>query len=95
MQIAAMNPIAVDENAVSQEVKDKELEIGRDIAKQEGKPEEMLDRIAQGKLKRFFKDNTLMNQSYVKDGSMTVSAFLESVSPDLEVKSFERFQLGA
>ena len=95
MQIAAMNPIAVDENAVSQEVKDKELEIGRDIAKQEGKPEEMLDRIAQGKLKRFFKDNTLMNQAYVKDSSMTVSAFLKSVSPDLEVKSFERFQLGA
>ena len=95
MQVAAMNPIAVDEKAVSQEVKDKELEIGRDIAKQEGKPEEMLDRIAQGKLKRFFKDNTLMNQSYVKDSSMTVSAFLKSVSPNLEVKSFERFQLGA
>jgi elongation factor Ts len=95
MQIAAMNPIAVDENAVSQEVKDKELEIGRDIAKQEGKPEEMLDRIAQGKLKRFFKDNTLMNQSYVKDSSMTVSAFLKSVDSDLIVKSFERFQLGA
>jgi elongation factor Ts len=55
----------------------------------------MLDRIAQGKLKRFFKDNTLMNQAYVKDSSMTVSAFLKSVSPDLEVKSFERFQLGA
>lgn len=95
MQIAAMNPIAVDEDAVPQEVKDKELEIGRDIAKQEGKPEEMLDRIAQGKLKRFFKDNTLMNQSYVKDGSMTVSAFLKTVNPSLKVKSFERFQLGA
>ena len=62
MQIAAMNPIAVDENAVPQEVKDKELEIGRDIAKQEGKPEDMLDRIAEGKLKRFYKDNTLLNQ---------------------------------
>ncbi|MDC0580103.1 translation elongation factor Ts [Bacteroidia bacterium] len=95
MQIAAMNPIAVDENAVPQEVKDKELEIGRDIAKQEGKPEDMLDRIAEGKLKRFFKDNTLLNQSYVKDSSMTVAAFLKTVNPELSVKSFERFQLGA
>jgi elongation factor Ts len=95
MQIAAMNPIAVDENAVPQEVKDKELEIGRDIAKQEGKPEDMLDRIAEGKLKRFYKDNTLLNQSYVKDSSMTVAAFLKTVNPELSVKSFERFQLGA
>ena len=95
MQIAAMNPIAVDENAVSQEVKEKELEIGRDIARQEGKPEAMLDKIAEGKLQRFYKDNTLMHQAFVKDSSMNVAAFLKSVNPDLKVKSFARLQLGA
>ncbi|MDB4107176.1 translation elongation factor Ts [Bacteroidia bacterium] len=95
MQIAAMNPIAVDADAVPQEVKDKELKIGREIAEQEGKPEVMLDKIAQGKLQRYYKDNTLMAQSFVKDGSMNVAAFLKSVNPDLKVKSFTRFQLGA
>jgi len=95
MQIAAMNPIAVDEDAVSEEVKAKELKIGREIAEQEGKPAEMLDKIAQGKLKRFFKDNTLMNQTFVMDSSMNVAAYLKSVDADLKVKSFTRFQLGA
>lgn len=95
MQIAAMNPIAVDSDAVAQEVKDKELKIGREIAEQEGKPEAMLDKIAQGKLQRFYKDNTLMAQAYVKDSSMNVAAFLKTVHADLKVKSFTRFQLGA
>jgi len=95
MQIAAMNPIAVDEDAVSEEVKAKELQIGREIAEQEGKPEAMLDKIAQGKLKKFFKDNTLMNQAFVMDSSMNVAAYLKSIDADLKVKSFTRFQLGA
>jgi elongation factor Ts len=95
MQIAAMNPIAVDESAVSQEVKDKEMEIGRDIARQEGKPEQIIEKIAEGKLNRFFKDNTLVHQAFVKDSSMTVANFLKSVDADLKVKSFTRFQLGA
>jgi elongation factor Ts len=95
MQIAAMNPIAVDSDAVSEEVKAKEFKIGREIAEQEGKPEAMLDKIANGKLQRYFKDNTLMAQSYVKDSSMNVAAFLKTVDPDLKVKSFTRFQLGA
>lgn len=95
MQIAAMNPIAVDETAVSEEVKAKEMEIGRDIARQEGKPEQIIEKIAEGKLQRFFKDNTLVHQSFVKDGSMTVANFLKSVNPDLKVKSFTRFQIGA
>jgi len=95
MQIAAMNPIAVDETSVSDEVKAKELEIGRDIARQEGKPEAMLDKIAEGKLQRFYKDNTLMHQAFVKDSSMTVAAFLKSVNADLKVKAFARLQLGA
>lgn len=95
MQIAAMNPIAVNEDAVSEEVKAKELQIGREIAEQEGKPEAMLDKIAQGKLKKFFKDNTLMNQAFVMDSSMNVAAYLKSIDADLKVKSFTRFQLGA
>ena len=95
MQIAAMNPIAVDEDSVSEEVKAKELKIGREIAEQEGKPEAMLDKIAQGKLKKFFKDNTLMNQAFVMDSSMNVAAFLKTVDAGLTVKSFTRFQLGA
>ena len=95
MQIAAMNPIAVDSDAVPQEVKDKEFKIGREIAEQEGKPEAMLDKIANGKLQRYFKDNTLLAQSYVKDSSMNVAAFLKTVNADLKVKSFTRFQLGA
>ncbi len=95
MQIAAMNPIAVDEDSVSEEVKAKELKIGREIAEQEGKPEAILDKIAQGKLKKFFKDNTLMNQAFVMDSSMNVAAFLKTVDARLTVKSFTRFQLGA
>ena len=95
MQIAAMNPIAVDEDSVSEEVKAKELKIGREIAEQEGKPEAMLDKIAQGKLKKFYKDNTLMNQAFVMDSSMNVAAFLKTVDAGLAVKSFTRFQLGA
>lgn len=95
MQIAAMNPIAVDETAVSEEIKAKEMEIGRDIARQEGKPEQIIEKIAEGKLKRFYKDNTLVHQAFVKDSSMTVGNFLKSVNPDLKVKTFTRFQIGA
>lgn len=95
MQIAAMNPIEVDETQVSEEVKAKELEIGREQAIAEGKPEQIVDKIAQGKLQKFFKENTLIHQAFVKDSSMTVSDFLKSVDADLKVKSFVRFQLGA
>ena len=95
MQIAAMNPIAVDESQVSDEVKNKELEIGREQALAEGKPEQIVDKIAQGKLQKFYKDNTLVHQAFVKDSSMNVAVFLKSVDSDLKVKSFTRFQLGA
>lgn len=95
MQIAAMNPIAVDESQVSDEVKNKELEIGREQALAEGKPEQIVDKIAQGKLQKFYKDNTLVHQAFVKDSSMNVAGFLKSVDSDLKVKSFTRFQLGA
>ncbi len=95
MQIAAMNPIAIDESEVSQEVIDRELAVGREQALAEGKPEAMVDKIAQGKLGKFFKENTLLKQDFVKDGSKTVEQMLKEVNPNLKVKAFNRFQLGA
>ncbi|MFY0644838.1 MAG: elongation factor Ts [Bacteroidia bacterium] len=95
MQIAAMNPIAVDETHVSEEIKNKELEIGREQAKAEGKPEQILDKIAEGKLKKFYKENTLVHQAYVKDSSKTVGQFLKDTNSDLAVNEFSRVQLGA
>ena len=95
MQIAAMAPVAIDKEDVSQEIINKELEIGKDLARQEGKPEEMLDKIAQGRLGKFFKENTLLNQSYIKDNKLTVAKYLESVDKDLKVLKFHRIALGA
>ena len=94
MQIAAMSPVAVDETEVSQETIDRELAIGREIAIAEGKPENIIENIAQGKLKRFFKDNTLIHQPFVKDGSKTVAEVLKSTDPDLKVNAFKRVALG-
>jgi len=90
MQIAAMAPIALNEDAVPAEVIEKELDIARDLVRQEGKPEDMVEKIAQGKLGRFFKENTLMSQSFIKDGNMTVKAYVESIDKDLNVTGFNR-----
>lgn len=94
MQVAAMRPIAVDENGVDEATKAKELEIGREQALAEGKPEQILDKIAQGKLKRFYKDNTLLHQQFVKDNKHTVGSYLKSVEPDLTVTDFKHVTLG-
>ena len=94
MQIAAMNPIAIDKDGVDSAVIEREIEIAKDQIRAEGKPEEMLEKIAQGKLNRFYKDNTLLNQEFVKDSSKSVKQFLDSVSKDLTVTSFKRVQLG-
>ncbi|NHF58407.1 elongation factor Ts [Flavobacteriaceae bacterium TP-CH-4] len=94
MQAAAMNPVALNEEGVDQSVIDKEIEIAKDQLRQEGKPEEMLDKIAQGKLKRFFKDNTLVNQDFIKDGKQSVAQYLKSVDSNLEVIGFKRVALG-
>ena len=94
MQIAAMNPIALNEESVDQETIDRELRIGREQAEAEGKPEQMLDKIAQGRLKKFFKDNTLTNQAFVKDNSMTISQYLDSVHKGMKVKEFKRVSVG-
>ena len=90
MQIAAMNPAALNEEQVDQATIDQELRIGREQAEAEGKPEAMLDKIAQGRLKKFFKDNTLENQAFVKDNSMTVSQYLDSVNKGMKVTEFKR-----
>ncbi|SDR78819.1 translation elongation factor Ts [Christiangramia echinicola] len=94
MQAAAMNPVALNEDGVDQATIDKEIEIAKDTLREEGKPENMLDKIAQGKLQRFFKDNTLVHQAYIKDNKQSVAQYVKSVDSDLEVVAFERVALG-
>tara|TARA_E500000178_G_scaffold329996_1_gene361489 strand:- start:2303 stop:3130 length:828 start_codon:yes stop_codon:yes gene_type:complete len=94
MQAAAMNPIALNEEGVDAAVIDKEIEIAKDQLRAEGKPEAMLDNIAKGKIKRFFKDNTLVNQDFIKDSKQSVAAYVKSVNPDLTVTGFKRLALG-
>lgn len=93
MQVAAMNPVALNKESIPQSVIDKELEIGRDLAIQEGKPEAMADKIAQGRLGKFFKEATLLDQAYIKDNKSTVSKYLNSVSKGLTVTEFYRVSL--
>ncbi len=95
MQAAAMNPVALNEEGVEQSVIEKEIEIAKDQLRQEGKPETMLDKIAQGKLKRFFKDNTLVNQDFIKDSKQSVSQYVKSVDSSLEITGFQRVALGS
>lgn len=95
MQIAAMNPAALDESGVDQATIDRELEIGREQAKAEGKPDNILDKIAQGKLKKFYKDNTLLNQAFVKDNSMTIRQYLDNVNKGMQVTEFKRVSVSA
>ena len=94
MQVAAMKPVAVNKDSVDATTLERELEIGREQARGEGKPEEMIEKIAQGKLNRFYKDSVLLNQDYVKDGSKTVAAYLDSVSKGLTVTAFKHVKLG-
>ena len=94
MQIAAMNPVAVDEKSVDKAVIDKELEIAKAQILAEGKPANMVDKIAQGKLQKFYKDNTLLHQIFVKDNSKTIAQYLESVSKGLTVAEFKRVAIG-
>ncbi len=94
MQVAAMRPVAVDKDGVDQSTIDKEIEIGKEQARQEGKPEQILEKIALGKLNKFFKDNTLLNQQFVKNNKMTVADYLRSVDKDLTVTDFKHVELG-
>ena len=94
MQAAAMNPVALDESSVDQAIIDKEIEIAKDQLRQEGKPEAMLEQIAKGKLNRFFKDNTLINQDFIKDSKMSVDQYVKSADKNLSVTGFARVALG-
>lgn len=93
MQVAAMNPVAVDRGDVSQETIEKELEIAKEKFRQEGKPEAMLDKIAQGALEKFFKESTLLNQAFIKESKQTVAEFLKSQDKELTVTGFFRYNL--
>ncbi len=90
MQIAAMKPAALDKEEVDQATIDRELEIGRDQARSEGKPDNIIEKIAQGKLNKFIKENTLVNQAFVKDPGMTVAQYLDSVNKGMKVVAFKR-----
>ena len=93
MQVAAMNPIALNEENVSKDVVEKEIEIAKEQLRAEGKPEAMLDNIAKGKLKKFFKDNTLINQSYIKDNKLSIQNYIESEDKGCTITSFKRVAL--
>lgn len=94
MQVAAMHPVAVDESGVDPSIIEKEIEIGKEVARNEGKADNLIERIAQGKLKKFFKEKTLLNQQFVKDSSLTVSGFLKSKDKELTVTDFKHVTLG-
>lgn len=95
MQIAAMNPIALNEKEVPQETINREIEVGKEQAIAEGKPAEMAEKIAQGRLNKFYKEYTLLNQEFVKDNTKTIAKMLTDAEPGLVVKSFRRIALGA
>lgn len=95
MQIAAMAPVAVDQSSVSPEVIEHELNIARDITRQEGKPEEMVEKIAQGKLNKFFKESTLLNQEFIKEAKTSVEQYIAKNGEGAKVVAFRRLMLGA
>lgn len=94
MQIAAMSPVAIDKDDVDPKTIEKEIEIGKDQARQEGKPEEMVEKIAVGKLNKFFKESTLLNQEFIKESKKTVRQMLIDADKDLTVVAFKRLGLG-
>ena len=95
MQVAAMAPVAIDKDAIPQDVINKEVEIAKEKFRQEGKPEAMLDKIAMGSLNKWFKEVTLLNQIYVKDGKITIKEFLAQNDKMLTVTAFDRYTLNA
>ncbi len=93
MQVAAMNPLALDETKVSQEVIEKELEIERELLTKEGKPANIIDNILKGKMQKFYKENTLVHQAFIKDGHISVEEYVRSANPELKVVGFVRVSL--
>jgi elongation factor Ts len=94
MQIAAMNPVAVDKDDVDSSIIERELEIAKDVIRQEGKPEEMVEKIAAGKLNKFYQENTLLNQDFIKEDKKTVRQYLDGIEKGLTVNMFKRVQIG-
>ena len=95
MQVAAMNPIAVTSDQIPQELKDSEMEIARDKAREAGRPENILDRIAEGALQKFYKDTALLQQDYVKDSKLSIDEFIKQNDKELTVTEFKRVSLNA
>lgn len=95
MQIAAMRPVALDKDDVDAAIIEREIEIGKEQARAEGKPEAMLERIAQGKLQKFYKENTLLNQEFVKDSSLTIRQLVERAGKSVKITSFKRVSIGS
>ena len=93
MQAAAMAPVALDKDGVTPEMLERELEIAREVIRAEGKPEDMVEKIATGKIAKFYKESTLLNQEYIKDNKMTVAQYLQSVDKGLTATAFKRYAL--
>ena len=93
MQIAAMNPVSVSKDDVDPKIVEKEIEIGKELARNEGKAEDMLEKIALGRLNKFFQESTLLSQKYVKNGDQTVQQYLQSLNKDLTVSGFKHVAL--
>lgn len=94
MQAASMSPVALDKNDVPQDLIEKEIDIAKDLLRQEGKPEDKIEMIAKGKLEKYFKENTLLNQDYIMDNKLTVAGYLKSLDKDLTAVAFKRYGLG-
>lgn len=94
MQVAAMAPVAIDKDDVSAEMLERELEVAREQVRAEGKPEDMVEKIAQGKVNKFYKESTLLNQEFIKDNKLTIRQYLQSIDKDLTVTAFKRYALG-
>jgi elongation factor Ts len=95
MQIAAMNPIAIDKNDLSEDVINKELDVARELARREGKPEDLIEKIAQGRLNKFYQESTLLNQEYIMENDKNVNDYIKSIDPEIKVTKFYRFALGS
>jgi elongation factor Ts len=94
MQVAAMSPVAIDKDDVDQKMIDREIEIGKDQARQEGKPENMIEKIALGKLNKFYNEYTLLNQVFIKDEKKTIRQYLEGIDKNLKITAMKRVKLG-
>ena len=93
MQVAAMAPIALNEKEITQDVIDREIEVGKEQAIQEGKPAEMAEKIAKGRLNKFFKENTLLQQQFIIDNKKSVQQYLKEIDSNLTVTEFKRISL--